>query len=157
MDKIQFWILILGGIIWLALRLFRRKPEDTQQQRKGDDIFTESEMNLPWQQIPQEQQIFAEYDEEEEFEEELSIERIEENEEPPTPQPVSSPTLSTDPKRETSQQDTIPVTSDTPAHSQQRTRQPKQIAGIPLNTKSVKFGIVISEILNKPKSQRPQI
>ncbi|HIE30526.1 TPA: hypothetical protein EYP66_24980 [Candidatus Poribacteria bacterium] len=150
-------ITILIGIIWLAFRLLRRKPEDTEQQEQseGDIILTEAEMNLPWQQIPQGQQMFAEHDEGEEIGQVEEESRIEQIEEPPTPQPVSPPTASMEAKRETSQRGTTSMTSDIPAHSRQRLKQPKQIIDIPLNTQNVKFGIILSEILNKPKSQRP--
>ncbi|MFQ6039692.1 MAG: hypothetical protein ACE5PV_02450 [Candidatus Poribacteria bacterium] len=155
-------ITILIGIIWLAFRLLRRKPVDTerQEQRGRDVIFTDSEMKLPWQQIPQEPQILMEHDEGEEVgqvEEESRVERIEEV---PTPQPVSPPTASMEPKRKSSYQSTHSMTSDTSStssRSRRPPRQPKQIIGIPLNTQNVKFGIILAEILNKPKSQRPYI
>ena len=150
MNSIQFWIAILFGIIWLALKLLRRKPpEDTEQQREGNVIFTESEVNLPWQQIPQGQQILEEY-EEEEIEQ---IKPVEKKKKPSIPQTASSPIIPTEPKRKSSQRDT----NSTYKRSQQSLGQPKQIAGIPLNTQNVKFGIVLSEILNKPKSQRLKI
>lgn len=147
-------ITILIGVIWLALRLLRRKPEDTkqQEQREGDVIFTESEVNLPWEQIPQRQRMLEEYDEEEveQVAEELNIKRVEK---PPVLQSASSPTPSTQPKGEIRPR-TIHTTSVTLEHSQKRPRQISQIVGIPLNTQNVKFGIILSEILNKPKSQR---
>jgi len=150
-------IAILIGIIWLALRLLRRRPEDTgqQEQRGGDVIFTESEVNIPWEQIPQRRRILEEYDEKEveQVEKELNIKHVGEKEKPPVLQSASSTTPSTNPKRETSQR-TTQMTSVTPAHSQKRPKQIRQIAGIPLNTQNVKFGIILSEILNKPKSQR---
>lgn len=147
MNSIQFWIAIIFGIIWLALKLLRRKPpEDTEQQREGNVILTESEVNLPWQQIPQGQEILEEY--EEEVVEQ--IKPVEEKKEPSIPQTVFSPAIPTEPKRKSSQRDT----NSTDKRSQQSPGQPKQIAGIPLNTQNVKFGIVLSEILNKPKSQR---
>ncbi|MBM3235600.1 hypothetical protein FJZ31_04810 [Candidatus Poribacteria bacterium] len=159
-------IAILIGIIWLALRLLRRKPEDTQQQeqRGGDVIFTEAEVNLPWEQIPQGRRMLEEYNDEEEIEpvgEELNINREDgftsvnhvEKKEPPVLQSTLSPATSTKPKRETNQ-DITQMTSVTPAQSQKRPKQIRQIAGMPLNTPNVKFGIILSEILNKPKSQR---
>ena len=146
MNSIQFWIAIIFGIIWLALKLLRRKPEDTEQQREGNVILTESEVNLPWQQIPQGQQILEE-DEEEEVEQ---INPVEDKEKPSISQTASSPAIPNEPKRKSSQRDI----NSTDKRSQQILGQPKQIAGIPLNTQNVKFGIVLSEILNKPKSQR---
>jgi hypothetical protein len=162
---VRILIAILIGIIWLALRLLRRRIEDTRQQEQqdGDVIFTESEVNVPWEQIPQRRRMLDEYDEEKvrQVGEELNIKREDgftsvnhvEKKEPPVLQSASSPVTSTKPKRETSQR-TTQMTSATPAHSQKRPKQIRQIAGIPLNTPNVKFGIILSEILNKPKSQR---
>jgi hypothetical protein len=154
-------IAILIGVIWLVLRLLRRRPEDTrqQEQRGGDVIFTESEVNVPWEQIPQGRRMLGEYDDKEEIEpveEELNIKRVKEQ---PVLQSASSSIPSTKPKRETSQHITQMISVHkpnvaSPAHSQKRPKQIGQIAGIPLNTQNVKFGIILSEILNKPKSQR---
>jgi len=151
MNNIQLLILIFFGIVWIIIRLLRRKPRDTeQQQREGDVIFTESEMNLPWEQIPQNQYMLEEYEEDvEQAEENLSVESIEEKEEPVISQPP--PSSSSAEKPEAINQDNTSI-----GRPQQLPKKPKQILGIPLDTQNVKFGIILSEVLNKPKSQRPK-
>ena len=160
---VRLIFIIIAGLIWLFVRLARRpqsqqQEQPEQEQPEQDITFTESEVDFPpWTQMQAEEFPVVE--------EEEIIESVEEE----IPPRVAEPAPAAIPQQQKEAQErseTTPEESTTTPdistkdrtvaeiEKKKRPRQPKEIAGIPVNAQSVRFGIVLSEILNRPAFRR---
>ena len=133
-DLIQVILLIIFGVVALLGRVLGRK----KPQREPDDVVLEEEVTLPpWGNLPMEEEEPFPY-----------------TVEPETPSVQPPPSFTMPAPKETPVE---PELKPAPARESRADSSPPQaptIAGIPLSPQTFRQGIILAEILGRPKSLR---
>ncbi len=160
MDNIRVIVIIIAGLIWLFVRLTRRQQSQQQRQPEQEqpeqDITTESEVDFPpWVQMQAEEFPVVE--------EEEIIDSVEVSEPPRISEPAPQQQKESQKRAESIPEESTTTSNistedrtTTETEKKEREKTGKQIAGIPVNTQSIRFGIVLSEILNRPAFRRAE-